>query len=293
MVQDHYHLPVMTEEVWKFLVTSGEGVYVDATLGGGGHSAMLLEKDPSLSVIGIDRDENAISAASGRLAAYGGRVRVVHGDFGAVAALLRSIGVPQVNGILADLGVSSRQLDDRSRGFSFESAELDMRMDRRMPRTAADLVNTLDSEALADIFYRYGEERASRPIARRIVEERRKGAIVSGMQLARLVASVKHGCGPRNPATQVFQALRIAVNEELEQLEHLLAALPDILLPRGRAVIISYHSLEDRLVKNRFRELDRGGEGSNLTKKVIFASDSEVRDNPRARSARLRALERP
>ncbi len=287
-----YHIPVMVAEVQEYLITQPDGVYVDCTLGGGGHSRTLLEHFPTLRIIGIDCDEAALHEAGRVLAPFGERVTILRENFSNIRALFKERSLPKVNGILADLGVSSKQFDDYARGFSFQSETLDMRMDARLGRGAEDLINTLDDTSLADIFYHYGEERFSRPIARRIVEERKKGKISSGRTLADIVERVKHRTGRVHPATQVFQALRIAVNKELEVLSAFLDSIPELLVEGGRAVIISYHSLEDRIVKQQFRKTAQEGAYHLLTKKVVCPSADEERNNPRSRSAKLRAAER-
>jgi 16S rRNA (cytosine1402-N4)-methyltransferase len=290
---DVYHVPVMAAAAAEFLVGDPSGVYVDCTLGGGGHSSYLLERYPQLNVVGIDCDAQAIGVAADRLAVFGGRVRLVRDNFRNIRSIIEACGLRSVDGVLADLGVSSRQLDDKLRGFSFESPVLDMRMDDRDGSNAMDMVNTADEVALADILYRYGDERRSRQIARRIVEARRAHRITSGGELADIVASAKRRTGRTHPATTVFQALRIAVNGELENLRQLLADIPAVLHPGGRAVIISYHSLEDRMVKHSFRGLRLREEGGAvlLTKKPREASDEETAANPRSRSAKLRAVQ--
>lgn len=288
-----YHIPVLAEESSTMLVGDPAGTYVDCTLGGGGHSALLLERYPRLRVIGIDCDAQAVTEAGARLAVYGDRMRIVRDNFRNIRAVVASCGLQSVSGVLADLGVSSRQFDDRARGFSFESPVLDMRMDDRARASALELVNTADEKALADILYLYGEERRSRQIARRIVERRQRQPIATGAELAGIVAGVRHRTGRTHPATAVFQALRIAVNDELESLRLLLADIPDVIAPGGRAVIISYHSLEDRLVKHAFRALcsRETAPATPLTKKPMTASPDETARNPRARSAKLRAVQ--
>lgn len=290
---DAYHIPVLAEESADLLVGDPAGTYVDCTLGGGGHSALLLERYPQLRVIGIDCDAQAVAAAGARLAVYGDRMRIVRDNFRNIRAVVAACGLQSVSGVLADLGVSSRQLDDRARGFSFESPVLDMRMDDRAGASALELVNTADEKALADILYLYGEERRSRQIARRIVERRQQQAIATGAELAGIVAGVRYRTGRTHPATAVFQALRIAVNDELESLRRLLADIPDVIAPGGRAVVISYHSLEDRLVKHAFRALcaREAMPATPLTKKPMTASPAEIAGNPRARSAKLRAVQ--
>lgn len=287
-----YHLPVMLAEVEAFLVNAPDGTYIDATFGGGGHSRYLLDRHPTLCIIALDWDAAAVERARDTMASFGSRFRIVRENFKNIAAAVAQCGCGPVHGVLADLGVSSRQLDDRSRGFSFESENMDMRMDDRLSRSAADLVNSSDENTLADIIYQYGEEHASRRIAAAIMRERRLGKITSGRQLAAVVARVGRRGGKVHPATRVFQALRIAVNGEMDNLEGFLRSLPSVLAPGGRGVVMSYHSLEDRMVKNNFRQLGADGICRVLTKKVVCAADAEVRENPRSRSAKLRCVER-
>ena len=282
----------MLDETSHFLISNESGIYVDCTVGGGGHSSRMLSKCPGIRLIGMDSDNAAIEEAEKKLSAFAGRYKLYKENFRNIRELLKQAGVSRVDGVLADLGVSSRQLDDASRGFSFRSDNLDMRMDPSLEKSAEDIVNTYDTERLAEIFSNYGEERFADRISRKIVEERKKSRIVSGIQLAGIVAMAKRREGAIHPSTKVFQALRIAVNTELENLSLLLGQLPDILSPGGRAVIISYHSLEDRLVKNSFRDNYKSHVYNLLTKKVVTASREEVRSNGRARSAKLRAAEK-
>ena len=284
------HLPVLLEEVIHWLAPVDGGIYVDANLGMGGHSAAILKKSsPSGRVIGFDWDRDAIEQARANLASFGSRVTFVRSNFVRVKDVLGEQGIEGVNGLLLDLGLSSLQLDRPERGFSFrEKGFLDMRMDDRTGVTAADLLNEEDEEELADLFYYYGGERQARRIAAHVVKERRQGKIVTTDQLADLVArAIPKRFHPKkiHVATRVFQALRIAVNRELENLEKILADVTDILLPRGRVCIISFHSLEDRLVKRAFRD---NADLQVLTRKVVTPGTDEIRTNPRSRSARLR-----
>jgi len=269
------------------------GFYVDVTVGGGGHTARLLERSaPDGRVLGFDRDERALAAARERLAAHTGRVDFVHAPFGALRAALAERGIAHVDGLVADLGVSSPQLDDATRGFSFmRGGPLDMRMDGSRGETAAELVARLDEDELADVLFEYGEERRSRPIARSIKRAQGEGHLETTDDLRRAVVRV---LGPRrqggsDPATRTFQALRIAVNDELGELRALLEALPEVLADGAVAAIISFHSLEDRLVKHAFRDDARL---APLTKRPLVADDAENARNPRARSAKLRAARR-
>jgi 16S rRNA (cytosine1402-N4)-methyltransferase len=306
------HESVLVDEVLQYLSPRDGGVYVDGTAGGGGHLAAVL-KVAKATAIGIDRDTSAIQATETRLVELGDRVRLVHGRFADMPDVLAGLGVGPVDGILLDLGVSSPQLDHADRGFSFmKDGPLDMRMDRSTGQTALDLIDDLEPEALATVLFELGEERHSRKIARLIKEARRDDRIHTTTELAAVVAQgiplAEQRKSKIHPATRTFQALRIAVNRELDQLETFLSAFPDLLAPGGRCVVISFHSLEDRLVKNAFRDLAwtsslpprlaaEAGERTEpvvelLTRKAVFASDAETARNPRARSARLRACAR-
>ena len=286
------HQSILLEEIVDLLEPKPGGLYIDATLGGGGHAAGILARGgPDARLIGFDRDLDALAAAKGRLAEFGDRITFVHGTFGGLEDRLRELGSERVDGLVADLGVSSPQLDRAERGFSFASAgPLDMRMDASQGETALQLIERLDAEALADILYRFGEERRSRAIARSILRARDEGALETTDDLRRAVVRV---LGPKrgkiDPATRTFQALRIAVNAELEELEALLAALPSILREGGIAAILSFHSLEDRLVKHAFRDAPLL---EPLFRKPRLAGEAERAENPRARSAKLRAARR-
>jgi 16S rRNA (cytosine1402-N4)-methyltransferase len=281
-------------------------------VGGGGHLSAILEVAETHG-IGIDRDSSALEAARARLTPFGDRVRLVHGELADIPQILAGLGVTQVDGLLLDLGVSSPQLDHPDRGFSFtREGPLDMRMDPSRGRTALELLRTTDVDTLADLIYRFGEERHARKIARLIKEAVRAEQIHTTTELAAVVAQGIPPAEQRkskiHPATRTFQAIRIAVNGELDQLERFLAVFPDLLVPGGRCAVISFHSLEDRLVKTRFRDLAwtsslpahlaaTAGERvlavcTPVTRKAVFASDAEVERNPRARSARLRVCER-
>jgi 16S rRNA (cytosine1402-N4)-methyltransferase len=286
------HVPVLPTEVLHWLDPRPGQVIIDCTLGAGGHARLLAERvHPGGRVIGLDQDPAMLDLAHPCLA--GLPVTVVHAGFDQLADVLREQQVTAADGVLADLGICSNQLDDPTRGLSFqENGPLDMRMDPTRGETAAELLQRLPERDLADLIFQYGEERFSRRIARRIVESRQREPLETTGQLADLVRR----CVPRakgrpglDPATRTFQALRIAVNDELGALERLLAQLPDGVKPGGRAVLISFHSLEDRRVKQAFR--DRAV-WDVLTKKPVQAGDDEVRANPRARSAKLRAARR-
>lgn len=285
------HVPVLLDEVLQWLAPQPGQTLVDGTLGGGGHTRALAERvAPHGSVIALDRDPASIERASERLS--GLPVRAVWSNFCDLPEVLESLSVPQVDGVLLDLGLSSDQLADGERGFSFESdGPLDLRFNPQAGEPASRLVNRLSAEHLADLIYQYGEERYSRRIAREIVARRRREPIHSSRELAELVRRVIPRQTRTNidPATRTFQALRIAVNEELKSLEITLRRVPDCLRPGGRFAVISFHSLEDRRVKEAFRDDARM---SALTRKPLRPSPAEVIRNPRSRSARLRVAER-
>lgn len=284
----------MLEEVVTCLAPVDGGLYVDGNLGLGGHTERILETcGPTGQVVGFDWDAAALTLAQERLARFEGRVRYVHENFTSIKETLMELGIGTIDGLLLDLGLSSLQLDASGRGFSFKGSEpLDMRMDQRQATTAAQLVNEATEEELADIFFYYGEERQARRIAERIVEHRRKQQIVSTDQLVDVVdQAIPKRFHPKkiHVATKVFQALRIAVNRELDSLEQILADGAGLLAPGARFCVISFHSLEDRLVKQAFREnplLDV------ITSKPIIPGRAECLRNPRARSAKLRVAAR-
>ncbi|MEM6452634.1 MAG: 16S rRNA (cytosine(1402)-N(4))-methyltransferase RsmH [Cyanobacteria bacterium P01_D01_bin.105] len=287
--QPFFHIPVLAEQVIGGLQVKAGGRYLDATVGGAGHAEMILNAAPNVELVGLDQDLQALAAAKERLAGFGSRVTFHHTNFAQFdAGGLR--GDLTFDGILADIGVSSTQLDQSHRGFSFRyEAPLDMRMDDTQALTAQEIVNHWDEKTLADTIYEYGEERLSRRIARRIVEKR---PFTTTTELAGAIAGAypaKARHGRIHPATRTFQALRIAVNGELTVLEKFLAAAPDWLNPGGRLAIISFHSLEDRIVKYAFRGDERL---QIVTKKPLVASREEVRENKRSRSAKLRVAER-
>ena len=288
------HQPVLLEEVVHYLAPVDGGIYVDGNLGLGGHAERILELSaPNGRVIGFDWDAEALAQAAERLARFGGRIQCVHQNFTALEETLMEHGVPYIDGLLLDLGLSSLQLDRSGRGFSFKGGEpLDMRMDVRRKKTAADLLNTSSQQELADIFYYYGEERQARRIAQCIVEARRAQPFYTTDQLVGLIEkAVPRRFRPKkiHVATKVFQALRIAVNHELENLQTILAAGPRLLKAGGRFCVISFHSLEDRLVKRAFQE-DSALE--ILTTKPVVPGETECQQNPRARSAKLRVAQR-
>ena len=279
------HIPVLSQEVITGLNIQPGGNYLDLTVGGGGHSRLILETAEDVKVTCVDQDEDALKAAKENLSEFGDRVKFIHSNFANYQFLESTY-----DGILADLGVSSYHLDHPERGFSFRNtANLDMRMNQQQSLTAGDIINEWDEKELADIFFKYGEERLSRRIARRIVEKR---PFDTTTELANAIAySVppKYRHGRIHPATRVFQALRIAVNDELKVLETLIEKAPNALIPGGRIAIISFHSLEDRPVKHGLRNspLLR-----ILTKKPIIATEEEIKQNPRSRSAKLRIAEK-
>jgi len=267
---------------------------VDATVGNGGHSLLFGKRlGPEGAIIGLDVDITAVRRAQSVLEVLPCRIILVNSNFAELADVLRQQGFEKVDFILADLGVSSTQLDDETTGLSFQqNMPLDMRLDKRLTTTAADIVNKADEKDLADLIYRFGEERASRRIARLIVERRRKEPIMTTAQLASIVSAVSRGQTKIHPATRTFQALRIAVNSELDNLEKLLDSTPDLLKKDGLIAIISFHSLEDRLVKTSFKKNDEQGIYRILTKKPIVPDRDEVLRNRRARSAKLRIAQK-
>ena len=287
------HLPVLLKESVKGLHAERGGVFVDATLGGGGHTEKILEAHPDNIVIGIDRDAQAITRTKNRLEAYGDRVIYVHAPFSSIESVVEQYANGKVNGILADLGVSSDQIEDRDRGFSFmQDGPLDMRMDSTMQKaSAASLLAEASEDEIEGWLREYGEERFARKIAHAIVKQRRFGQLLRTTQLADLVErTVSRGMGGHHPATRTFQAIRIAVNRELDEAAVLLECAPRLLVDGGRLAVISFHSLEDRLVKNSFRNEARNSDFVNVYKKGIVPCGDEVRSNTRSRSARLRVL---
>lgn len=286
MIAQFHHVPVLAEPTIAGLEIVSDGVYLDCTIGGGGHSDLILQAAENVRLVGIDRDEMAIAAAGEKLADYQNQVTFWRGNFCEYKPSLDLL----FDGILADLGVSSTQFDVAERGFSFrESGDLDMRMDNRQTLTAAEIVNHYKEVELANLIFKFGEERLSRRIASQIVEKR---PFQTTLELANAIAacvpsSYRHG--RIHPATRTFQALRIVVNRELESLEKWLAVAPNWLKTGGKIAVITFHSLEDRIVKHTFREDDRL---QVLTKKVIIATDDENKANPRARSAKLRIAQK-
>jgi 16S rRNA (cytosine1402-N4)-methyltransferase len=301
------HLPVMAAEVVEFLVTRTSGGYVDCTVGAGGHARHIPSNAPEGALLGLDLDAGAIERTATKLAALGERAILVRGNFSELAAIADEHGFREVDGVLFDLGFSSVQLDDPSRGFSYQSeGPIDMRLDTEGATTAGALLARVGERDLAQIFFDFGEERRARPIARSIVRARENGKLVTTFDLAAAVMATR----PKNKTktlSRIFQALRIAVNGELDNLKSGLAAAVDILKPGGRVVVISYHSLEDRIVKQHFvgcenpctcpREIPECVCGKKptlrvLTRKIVRPRYAEVEMNPRARSAKLRVAEK-
>ncbi|MDR1196077.1 MAG: 16S rRNA (cytosine(1402)-N(4))-methyltransferase RsmH [Endomicrobium sp.] len=287
-----YHISVMPSESSQYLINNPSGLYVDCTFGGGGHTYYLLEKYKDIKMIAFDWDGAAFERFENRPSGFKSRVTFVRENFKNIKSVLENAGIGKVDGILADIGVSSKQFDDLGRGFSFNSKNLDMRMDLRNTLTAKEVINGCGEEELAGIFYKYGEERMSRQIAKAIALRRKRGVINTSLELQDIICSVKRPEGKINPATKVFQALRIFVNKELENLEALLCASPELLNAGGRIVVISFHSLEDRIIKQNFKRNAWENIYKILTKKVITASQEEMKNNPRSRSAKIRAAER-
>ncbi|MDD3656325.1 MAG: 16S rRNA (cytosine(1402)-N(4))-methyltransferase RsmH [Atribacterota bacterium] len=299
------HIPVMPEQVLVNLITRKTGIYVDCTLGGGGHAQKIIEKIyPEGWLVGFDQDIEALEFTREKLKDYQDRIVLVKANFSDLEIVLHSLGFAAVSGIFFDLGISSHQVDTPYRGFSFNKESLlDMRMDLSEELDARYVVNRYSERQLAEIFSRYGEERFSRSLARIIVEERKRNSLETTSQLAQLItnfyAKHKKGKWRLHPATKVFQAIRIEVNKELSVLKEALFQAIRLLEQRGRIGVISYHSLEDRVVKNTFREwekqeiINQYGYGlRRLFKKPIYPVEEEIRQNPRARSARMRLAEK-
>jgi 16S rRNA (cytosine1402-N4)-methyltransferase len=290
------HVPVMTREVIEGLAPDRGGLFVDCTVGLGGHSRALLEAGAT-RIIGLDRDADALAVATETLSPWRERVELVHSDYRQLSSVLEARGCDRVDGVLADLGISSMQLEAAGRGFSFQRDEpLDMRMDRSTGATAADFLREAREEDIADVIYRFGEERFSRRIARAIVGERGRSPLLTTGQLSTLVrrAVPRKGYMRIDPATRTFQALRIWVNRELDGLDTFVRDAVLHLRAGARIAVITFHSLEDRIVKHTLRALERGASVMVrlLTKKPVVPTDEEIAVNPRARSAKLRAAER-
>ncbi len=309
---DFTHLSVLYSQSIEQLAIRPDGCYIDCTLGGGGHSKGILEKlGPQGRLYAFDKDLDALSAAKLKLdrTHSPAAVNLIHRDFAEIAEVYRELNLPKAHGVLADLGVSSWQLDQAERGFSYmQEGPLDMRMNQNAGQTAADLVNTADEAELTRILFDYGEERYARKISQAIIRHRAEHPFTTTSELSAVIKRAMPGQGlkeAQHPAKRSFQAIRIAVNGELSALENLLKALPDILAPGGRACIITFHSLEDRLVKEAFRNWEapctcprsfpvcicgKKSLGRNLTRKPIVADEIEMKENPRARSAKLRVF---
>ena len=308
---DYAHQPVMLEECIRALDIKPEGIYVDGTLGNGGHSEEILKRLTTGSLVAIDRDDRALARAGERLSPYGERLRAVKGNFGDIAAILNSLGIDRVDGMLFDLGVSSPQLDETERGFSYMSdAPLDMRMDERASLAAREIVNGWNEAELIRILFDYGEERYARRIAAAIVRARDSGTIETTLNLVDIIKGAMPAAALRekqHPAKRSFQAVRIAVNDELGEVERMMAAAPDRLSAGGRLAVISFHSLEDRIVKNAIASRENGCKCprdfpvcvcgfiktlSSVGKKAQTPGAEEIDRNPRSRSAKLRVAER-
>ncbi len=290
------HVPVLSAEAMSYMAPERGGLFVDCTVGAGGHARALMAGGAT-RLVGLDRDRHALACAAESLAEWRGRVDLVHANFHQLDAVLDARGIASIDGAIADLGVSSMQLGGDGRGFSFKRAEpLDMRMDQSAGATAAELIRETSETELADAIFRYGEERHSRRIARAIVATRRDSPVETTGQLAAIVRRAMPNRGWRriDPATRTFQAIRIWVNQELDGLAAALEMICRRLAANARVVVVSFHSLEDRIVKQTFRALGGGHEATIriLTKRPLVASDDERERNPRARSAKLRAAER-
>ena len=286
------HTPVLAAEVMDWLRIRPEGTYVDATAGTGGHALEIARRLTTGRLVAIDRDPRALEIARERLKQYEEKVVLVHAEFSTIGDVVAKLNLPPLDGVIADLGVSSLELDTPERGFSFRwAAPLDMRMNPESPLTADEIVNHWPEKQLADLLYHKAEERDSRRIARAIVRAR---PIRDTEHLATVVAGVRKARGRQKlqPATKTFLALRNAVNREEEELEQFLSRTPATLSSGGRWIVLSYHSLEDRPVKRAFQRLAREGSFRVLTKKVIVPSEEEIRNNPRARSAKMRVAEK-
>ncbi len=293
------HIPVLAKTLAEQINLPPDAVMVDATIGHGGHSFLFGRTlGPGASIVGLDIDKKSVRRAQSRLKDLACRVILIHSNFSKIADCLHNKGIDSVDFILADLGVCSAQLSDVEMGLSFQSnMPLDMRFDKRLKTTAADIVNKADEKSLADLIYRFGQDRASRRIARFIVRHRRSEQITTTSQLAQIIcralAQPRRKRRPRiHPATRTFQALRIAVNNELENLEMLLTSAPQILKKNGYIAVISYHSLEDRIVKNNFKQNEKESVYSVITKKPIVPTPEEIAENRRARSAKLRIAQK-
>jgi 16S rRNA (cytosine1402-N4)-methyltransferase len=289
------HVPVLLQEVLQYLRPYDRGVYLDGTLGDGGYAEAILDASgPAGNVVGLDLDPEAVCRTAGRLQAHGERFRAVHGGFHEAGGILTDLGIKAIDGAVLDLGLSSEQLDNPQRGFSFRfNGPLDMRFDTTSGEGALDLLETISVNKLEEILATYGEERYCKKLARGIVEARRRGVLSTTQDLANVVSGILAGRrGKIHPATRTFQALRIAVNRELENLNRALIDIPPLLKPGGRFCVVSYHSLEDRAVKLAFRERNKEPQKwVVVTPKPLRPSAEEMKNNPRSRSARMRVLE--
>jgi 16S rRNA (cytosine1402-N4)-methyltransferase len=287
------HVPVLWREAVEILNVQPDGYYIDATLGAGGHAEEILRRLDKGKLIGIDRDPAALAFAGERLKDFGEKLITMPGNFAQISDLYAASGFPPADGLLADLGMSTMQLEDASRGFSFSTpGPLDMQMGPNSGPNAADLANEMSEQELADVIFKLGEERHSRRVARAIVKGRPFRLTTELAQVVTRAIPSRTALRQIHPATRTFQALRMAVNRELECLESLLAQALDVLKPGGRVVILSFHSLEDRLVKWAFKAWQREGRARILTRRVLRPSEAEIAANPRSRSAKLRAAER-
>lgn len=288
---NNYHVSVLLQDVLDYLKPHSGGVYIDATLGGGGHTAAILNAGGK--VLAIDQDQDAIDFVRNQLKINHSELTIVRGNFADIGRIAQKHGFDQVDGVLFDLGISSHHVDEATRGFSFlKDGPLDMRMDQQAHVTAADLVNGLTERELVELFTNYGEEPFARRIAKAIVEKRIEQPILRTTELAELIRKVISGHSAIHPATKVFQALRIAVNDELHRVDSALAQAYELLKPGGRLLVISFHSLEDRIVKQTFSMYEQTGIGKLLVKKPIIPSIGEQEENNRSRSAKLRILEK-
>jgi 16S rRNA (cytosine1402-N4)-methyltransferase len=288
------HVPVLLNEVLKYLNPLPNQNFIDATVGDGGHAKAILEKTaPNGKLIAIDRDVDSIIRAKSNLSEFGNRVFYINDTFGNILKIVRKSRVGSISGILFDFGMSTSQLQNSGRGFSFQKNEiLDMRYDTKIPITAEDILNNYSEEKLIEIFEKWGEESKAKAIAKAIVNARKKKRIKTTEELVKIVEAVKKRFGKIHPATLIFQALRIEVNEEMAEIEKALADLPEVLKKSDRAIFISFHSLEDRLIKIWGKDLNKKGIIKILNKKPIIASSGELKINPRSRSAKLRAIEK-
>ncbi|HVZ58183.1 MAG TPA: 16S rRNA (cytosine(1402)-N(4))-methyltransferase RsmH [Patescibacteria group bacterium] len=291
---NNYHVPVLLQEVLQYLEVEPDKVYIDGTVGGGGHTEAMLAK--GASVLGIDVDQEAIEYVTKKTIDLGvkskDRLTLARGNFGEIEKIAKEHKIDKVDGVLLDLGVSSHQLDTSERGFSFVSGPLDMRMSEELQVKAADLVNGLTEKELVELFGKFGEEPYAHKIAKAIITQRKRAFFTRTDELAELIKRTVHNHDAIHPATRVFQALRIAVNDELYVLQTALPRAFALLKPGGRLVVISFHSLEDRIVKQTLQTLEQEKKGKILTPKPVTASESEVLQNRRARSAKLRAIEK-